>query len=490
MKRLVLAAIVATCVGCADETLPPLPESLIVVDTNVAVPSAVSRLRVDVFTSEGTWFDSRDFALPDARDWPASFTVFSGDDARDRDVWVRLRAYPDGRVRDYRGERRIDWSAPFKVPEGTGEPRLLRNGVDETPTSEPEPLVSIDRLVHVRLKVDTSDATKVVLDGACVGTMSTIEEIASGAATSCVDQAKERAPVELSPSMTRSVRSDPSVNGTWLATSCGDLPEDRVCVLGGATLLGASDQVGSSGTGADKAAIPVRLFGVRTFAIDRTEVTVGKMRDAIADGFDGDPPLVNDAAIAAPRGIDDTGACNYTSTARDREDQAVTCVKHAVARAFCQRLGGDLPTEIQWEHAATVAGRPAKTRFPWGNDDPSCDRARTGRAMPDGRDAPCKGLPLGPGDVTEHPEDVTPFGALNLGGGVAEWMRDTYQEYASSCWGSAPIVDPSCDQPRDARSWRGSSWMSPLAWSTYRLGLSSDAALAFLGFRCVYEVGE
>src|SRR5690606_8583193 len=100
--------ILAAVVGC-QEPLPPLAEALMIVDTDAAVPHAVNRLRVDLYRDDGVWFDSRDIAQPDPRDWPVSFSVFSDDETTERSVWVRLRAYPEGRVRDYLGERFRPW---------------------------------------------------------------------------------------------------------------------------------------------------------------------------------------------------------------------------------------------------------------------------------------------------------------------------------------------------------------------------------------------
>jgi formylglycine-generating enzyme required for sulfatase activity len=95
----------SACSSREPEVLPPLGEVIIAVDTDVPVPSLAGRLRVDLFTKEGTWFQSRDIARTNAVDWPLSFSVYSDDLHADKVVLVRLRAYPEGAVRDYRGER-------------------------------------------------------------------------------------------------------------------------------------------------------------------------------------------------------------------------------------------------------------------------------------------------------------------------------------------------------------------------------------------------
>jgi hypothetical protein len=53
----------------------PFGEVLMVVNTNVPVPRLVSHLRIDLFRTDGTWFESRDAAAFRPDDWPVSFGV-------------------------------------------------------------------------------------------------------------------------------------------------------------------------------------------------------------------------------------------------------------------------------------------------------------------------------------------------------------------------------------------------------------------------------
>jgi formylglycine-generating enzyme required for sulfatase activity len=99
-----LFALVGAVLGLASCELTPHGEVLVVVDGDLPLTLA-NRLRVDVFDANGVWYLSRDVGLPDARDWPASFSVYAGEHTDDRVVYLRLRAYPAGATRDYRGER-------------------------------------------------------------------------------------------------------------------------------------------------------------------------------------------------------------------------------------------------------------------------------------------------------------------------------------------------------------------------------------------------
>ena len=64
------------------ESLPPLPQALVVVDTNLPVPLAVARLRVDLYREDGTWFESSDFTRDDPHAWPVSFGIYADEGQR------------------------------------------------------------------------------------------------------------------------------------------------------------------------------------------------------------------------------------------------------------------------------------------------------------------------------------------------------------------------------------------------------------------------
>jgi iron(II)-dependent oxidoreductase len=88
------------------------------------------------------------------------------------------------------------------------------------------------------------------------------------------------------------------------------------------------------------------------------------------------------------------------------------------ARAFCRWAGRRLPTEAEWEMAATL--EPAtgdKRRFPWGDEPPTPERAnldfRAGGTV----------------DVRALPDGDSPVGCRQMIGNVWEWVDDTFQPY-------------------------------------------------------------
>lgn len=487
-------------------------EVLVLVDTDMAVPREIARLRVDLYSADGAWYASHDVSRARLEDWPASFGVFADNGSAERVVTVRVRAYPEGKVRDYRGERfvpRPTSGAPLDLvpePVPTDKPRLLsETGVDATPGTEPEPLLTIDRLVRVRVRSDQRGWVKVVLPGACVGTMA---DLANG--TSCIDTEDVRVPApELlvtagapppDPSLAgaKSTRVECTYTPRARSTAADGTPlyDDEVCVPGDRFVFGSIDSIVT-----DYEDLPERFVVVPPFLMDRFEVTVGRWRAALAKGFVSPDatPTPNEGPIPAVlTPYTDPSMCSWSTTPQNRETFALTCVSDAAARAFCAFEGGEVPSEVEWEYAAGIAERPFRTRFPWGGDDtevPTCDRAIWGRGELYGQlcvvGAPGDGFGPLPVDARAA-TDVTPvLGIVGLGGGVCERTRDAIIQMTATCWAAAPLVLPGCDVPSPFHSVRGGSWHDSaisMRASVRRTDLDRTSGLVAtsdIGFRCV-----
>ncbi len=499
MRRLARAFGVALLASssCSDRpSAPPLPAALIVVDTDLPAPLVASRLRVDLYAEDGTWFDSSDIARPSAADWPASFGVYTEDESRERLVWVRLRIHPEGRTTDYRGERFRDWTAPFDTRGGDGNPRLMKDGKDVTPPTEPQPLATVDRLVLVRLKPEKRGRARILLHGACIGTMPRLGDAGVpvvGVSETCTESEKGRQVVTETPLEEGDLTTPKeSAQGTWLAEPCLPAkPDSRyVCVPGGATILGSAENTPfvtqKSGI---LDSIPVRVFGLHRFWIDRNEMSVARYRSLVASGRAATITgvIVNDGPLT---GLQQPGTCTWSRNPLEREDFAMTCIEWKRALTTCNAIGGDLPTEAQWEHVATLAGYPSKVSYPWGDDPPGCQRAVYGRKPEPDVGAACGDLGLGPHAIASGPgaNDVSSLGIVGLAGGVQEYTRDDYVPFTAGCWRDTSIVDPGCSSASPSQlSVRGATWSSPMLRMSFRIGAPAIPSTDDVGFRCVYK---
>lgn len=190
---------------------------------------------------------------------------------------------------------------------------------------------------------------------------------------------------------------------------------------------------------------PERVTRVATFSIDRTEVTRADYGRCVAARRCPRPPAFQAAAEGTPEAM-----------------LPVTGVNWAEAGAYCAFARGRLPTEAEWEKAARgTDGR----EHPWG-PEPDCSRGNWGNFDGEG---PCAGQNPGrPMPVGSFPSGASPFGVLDLGGNVWEWVSDRY------------------DQDRTRRVVRGGSCCSYFvgARSTNRNAWSPDHRDGDLGFRC------
>jgi formylglycine-generating enzyme required for sulfatase activity len=144
---------------------------------------------------------------------------------------------------------------------------------------------------------------------------------------------------------------------------------------------------------------PARKVTLRAFAIDRTEVTRGAYARCV-----------------------EAGRCRAPATPAGEADLPVTGVDWHDAEAYCRFAGGRLPTEAEWEKAARgTDGR----EYPWGNDA-DCAKGNWGSFEGEG---PCAGKNPGhPVAVGSYPAGASPYGALDMGGNVWEWVADRYDD--------------------------------------------------------------
>jgi formylglycine-generating enzyme required for sulfatase activity len=233
----------------------------------------------------------------------------------------------------------------------------------------------------------------------------------------------------------------PSCSG--LAATCGSSGEDPCC----ASLLVPGGMFDRSYDSVDftDATYPAT---VDDFYLDKYEVTVGRFRQFVNAGMgtQKSPPAAG--AGVHPRipgsGWDSTwdanlpadtaslkaamkcGAETWTDGEGSNESKPVNCLDWYRAFAFCAWDGGRLPTEAEWNYAAS--GGDEQRYYPWSFPP-------TSTTIDDSYAVYCGGSCSGTQNVgSRSPKGDGKWGQADLAGNVWEWMLDWYATpYSMPC---------------------------------------------------------
>lgn len=169
-------------------------------------------------------------------------------------------------------------------------------------------------------------------------------------------------------------------------------PVEWVSISGGEFLMGADR--GDT--------LPIHDVDIKTFDMSKTEVTVEQYAECVIEGVCTEP-------------VSGTGDyCNWGKPGRQL--YPINCVDWEQAQLYARFKGARLPSEAEWEYAATSAGR--HQLYPWGKDEPTCDKAVYGNGDCGKKDT----MP-----VCSKTAGNTVQGLCDMAGNLWEWVQDTYR---------------------------------------------------------------
>ncbi|MBN2002676.1 MAG: SUMF1/EgtB/PvdO family nonheme iron enzyme [Anaerolineae bacterium] len=212
-------------------------------------------------------------------------------------------------------------------------------------------------------------------------------------------------------------------------------------------------------------ALPVGVYTIPAFAIEKYEVTNGRYLLCMAANVCS-PPITLPSEYKTP----------------ERSQYPVTGITALQAIQFCGWIGRRLPTEMEWERAARFTdGRP----WPWGDSLPK-DTYQACLNYDDQDDFPIQ-------KVGRATQGLSLEGIYDLAGNVWEWTCSPYTRTETI---SQPLENQECDPnlierlpPRLVR--KGGSAEDDLyaieSTMAYRMGWKPFNSDAYTGFRCVSD---
>ncbi len=169
----------------------------------------------------------------------------------------------------------------------------------------------------------------------------------------------------------------------------------------------------------------------------------------------------------------------------DRGRHPVVHVSWFDAEAYCNWVGGRLPTEAEWERAAR--GGLAGHHFPWGDElEPDGGhRMNVFQGRFPGHDTGADGW-IGTCPVGSYPPNG--FGLHEMTGNVWEWCADWFDP---AFYGQSPRTAPSGPATGTARVMRGGSYLCHHSYcARYRVDARSantpDSSTGNVGFRVAW----
>jgi iron(II)-dependent oxidoreductase len=254
---------------------------------------------------------------------------------------------------------------------------------------------------------------------------------------------------------------------------------ETVRIPGGPFLMGAS----AAGFAYDNER-PRHEVDVADFEIDRVQVTNGDYLEFVEDGGYERREWWSEEGWAWREETDATRPLYWTADGRERRFDSIDAIDPRLpvmhvcwyeADAYARSRGKRLPTEAEWEKAASWApgGADGPRAFPWGDEPADTERANLDQ------------LAFGPAPAGAYARGASAYGVLGMVGDAWEWTASDFVEYPG--FRAFPYREYSAVFfGGEYKVLRGGSWATrpTVIRNTFRNWDYPQRRQIFCGFRC------